>query len=316
MYKSIKFTGLTLILLFILAGPAFSQVCGDANCNGQYEITDLTAVTDYLYLSYTPVSCPDNVDVDGLPGITNGDLIFLVNSKYVTSEILSCPSPPDSVPPVYDVILSFFDNVVPAGSSTWSIDVWEKNLDSIETVAIPFSYSCPGVNLKLNSIDVNFSRYAGLTGLIDDVAEEALIAVKSWLPQVGSGMGLLATLNFTLDPQTEDTVIHIDTTTYIPSHHLVYTNIQSNVTHSFVPHLYVGPCCIGYTGNVDCSYYEDPDISDITRLIDYLYISNDPLCCPEEANVNASPELEPDISDITKLIDYLYLSHAPLPVCP
>lgn len=31
-------------------------------------------------------------------------------------------------------------------------------------------------------------------------------------------------------------------------------------------------------GDVDCSGGE-PDISDITRLIDYLYISHDPLCC-------------------------------------
>lgn len=74
-------------------------------------------------------------------------------------------------------------------------------------------------------------------------------------------------------------------------------------------------CCIGYTGNVDCSEVEEPDISDITRLIDYLYISNEPLCCLAEADVDVSGGL-PDISDITRLIDYLYLSHTPLPDCP
>jgi len=47
-------------------------------------------------------------------------------------------------------------------------------------------------------------------------------------------------------------------------------------------------CCIGFTGNVNCSEEEVPDISDITRLIDYLYISKDLLCCPEEADVNDS----------------------------
>jgi len=36
-------------------------------------------------------------------------------------------------------------------------------------------------------------------------------------------------------------------------------------------------CCVGVTGNVDCLNGEIPDISDITRLIDYLYISHDPL---------------------------------------
>ncbi|MFZ5979496.1 MAG: thrombospondin type 3 repeat-containing protein [Candidatus Zixiibacteriota bacterium] len=74
-------------------------------------------------------------------------------------------------------------------------------------------------------------------------------------------------------------------------------------------------CCVGYTGNVNCSASEEPDISDITRLIDYLYLSYAALCCLEEADVNVSGG-EPDISDITRLIDYLYLTHAPLAPCP
>jgi hypothetical protein len=74
-------------------------------------------------------------------------------------------------------------------------------------------------------------------------------------------------------------------------------------------------CCEGSTGNVDCSVEESPDISDITRLIDYLYISHNPLCCPEEADADVSGG-QPDISDITRLIDFLYLSHDPLAACP
>ena len=74
-------------------------------------------------------------------------------------------------------------------------------------------------------------------------------------------------------------------------------------------------CCIGVTGNVDCSTEEVPDISDITRLIDYLYLTHTELCCPDEADVDISGG-EPDISDITYLIDYLYLTHKPLPDCP
>ncbi|MDD5426515.1 MAG: FG-GAP-like repeat-containing protein [candidate division Zixibacteria bacterium] len=74
-------------------------------------------------------------------------------------------------------------------------------------------------------------------------------------------------------------------------------------------------CCIGYTGNVDCSENEEPDISDITRLIDYLYLSHAPLCCPEEADSDVSGG-EPDIADITRLIDFLYLSHLPMAACP
>ncbi|MFZ5980994.1 MAG: putative metal-binding motif-containing protein [Candidatus Zixiibacteriota bacterium] len=86
------------------------------------------------------------------------------------------------------------------------------------------------------------------------------------------------------------------------------------------PHIYpyefVQPgCCIESTGNVNCSAGEIIDISDITRLIDYLYLSHEELCCPEEADANGSGG-DPDISDITRLIDFLYLTQAPLPDCP
>ncbi len=81
-------------------------------------------------------------------------------------------------------------------------------------------------------------------------------------------------------------------------------------------HVVAGPgCCVGTVGNADCSENEDPDISDITRLIDYLYLSHAPLCCLEEADADASGG-EPDISDITSLIDFLYLTHTPLADCP
>ncbi|MFZ5980574.1 MAG: serine hydrolase [Candidatus Zixiibacteriota bacterium] len=74
-------------------------------------------------------------------------------------------------------------------------------------------------------------------------------------------------------------------------------------------------CCIGYRGNVNCSEEDEPDIADITALIDFLYLTREPLCCAAEADVNASGG-EPDISDITRLIDYLYLSREPVAVCP
>ena len=67
-------------------------------------------------------------------------------------------------------------------------------------------------------------------------------------------------------------------------------------------------CCEGYRGDANCSG-GDADIADITRIIDYLYLSHLPLCCPEEADANGSGGA-PDVSDITKLIDFLYLSHS------
>jgi len=87
-----------------------------------------------------------------------------------------------------------------------------------------------------------------------------------------------------------------------------------DVTSGYIKYIHIG-CCYGTTGNVDCSEIEIPDIADITRLIDFLYLSHEPLCCLEEADADASGG-DPDIADITRLIDYLYISHDALSDCP
>jgi PKD repeat protein len=78
----------------------------------------------------------------------------------------------------------------------------------------------------------------------------------------------------------------------------------------------VGGCCMNLTGNVDCDPADGTDISDLTALIDNLYISLAPLCCTEEANVDGDPAGGIDISDLTALIDYLYISFTPPAPCP
>jgi hypothetical protein len=69
-------------------------------------------------------------------------------------------------------------------------------------------------------------------------------------------------------------------------------------------------CASGVPGNVDCDPANDVDIADLSRLIDHLYLSQQPLCCSVEANTDNEAGI--DISDLTRLIDYLYISFTPL----
>ena len=74
-------------------------------------------------------------------------------------------------------------------------------------------------------------------------------------------------------------------------------------------------CCLDATGNVDCDPSDGADISDLSGLIDFLYITFTPLCCPKEANVDGDPAGGIDISDLSALIDYLYISFTPPAAC-
>jgi hypothetical protein len=75
----------------------------------------------------------------------------------------------------------------------------------------------------------------------------------------------------------------------------------------------IGACCVGLAGNVDCDPLNGIDISDLSTLIDNLYISMQPLCCDQSANTDGQPGV--DISDLSALIDYLYISFTPTAPC-
>ena len=68
-------------------------------------------------------------------------------------------------------------------------------------------------------------------------------------------------------------------------------------------------CCIGpFTGNTDCDPDDKTSLSDVTRLIDRVYLSKAPLCCEAEGNTDGDPDSKLSLSDITLLIDHVYLS--------
>jgi len=73
-------------------------------------------------------------------------------------------------------------------------------------------------------------------------------------------------------------------------------------------------CCI-VRGNVDCDPGDQIDISDLVRLIDYMFVTSEPLCCPEAANSNGDPEGSIDIADLVLLIDYMFVTYEPLVPC-
>jgi hypothetical protein len=75
--------------------------------------------------------------------------------------------------------------------------------------------------------------------------------------------------------------------------------------------LYTG----GLTGNCNCSSDGKLTLTDITTLIDHVYISRVPLCCHANGNVDGSANCELTLSDITTLIDAVYISKTPPADC-
>ncbi|HVP06206.1 MAG TPA: hypothetical protein VMS71_00080 [Candidatus Acidoferrum sp.] len=72
-------------------------------------------------------------------------------------------------------------------------------------------------------------------------------------------------------------------------------------------------CCRGTTGNIDNDPNDAVDVSDLSAMIDFLFLQGPPAICTDEQNVDAQGAV--DIADLTKLIDFLFMG-IPLPPCP
>ena len=66
------------------------------------------------------------------------------------------------------------------------------------------------------------------------------------------------------------------------------------------------PVCGDFNGN------EAVDISDLTGLINFLFLEGHDGYYPPLMNVNGSPDGTVDISDLTLLVNYLFLQGGPL----
>ncbi|UCC43786.1 MAG: VCBS repeat-containing protein, partial [Candidatus Zixiibacteriota bacterium] len=84
-------------------------------------------------------------------------------------------------------------------------------------------------------------------------------------------------------------------------------------------------CCIGTRGNFqsvgECDDAEQVvDISDLTSMIDYLFINYTRICCEEEGDIAPAidggiPDEVIDMSDLTAMIDVLFITYPALPPC-
>lgn len=68
--------------------PATDICCFDITGNVNYDFFDVVDVEDIVYLvdfqfrNGKAPRCPDEADIDGIPGIDIGDLVYLVNYQF------------------------------------------------------------------------------------------------------------------------------------------------------------------------------------------------------------------------------------------
>ncbi|MEE8577656.1 MAG: hypothetical protein V3T31_10410, partial [candidate division Zixibacteria bacterium] len=124
-----------------------------------------------------------------------------------------------------------------------------------------------------------------------DTAKMHLPCSGNWDPFVGGAF---------LPPTGED---YVD-----PRLVPIYNNAGELMGWVWKQHRIRGGCCIGNTGNVNGDAQDGVDISDLTKLVNHLFVTFEPLPCPGEANINGDAACQVDISDLTKLVNHLFVT--------
>jgi hypothetical protein len=136
------------------------------------------------------------------------------------------------------------------------------------------------------------------------------------------GADATGSIVLTADIDSSEGTFSIDTTCTNPYNHPIFVDGNSRGLQPEFQGAVItvaGDCCGlytgGFTGNTDCDQQGRRNLSDITRLIDRVYISQTSLCCEANGNTDGGSNGKINLSDVTRLIDFVYISHAEMASC-
>ena len=139
---------LVLAAILLTGGPASAQetcadLCGDANDDGLYDISDVTYLVDWLYTGGPEPPCFDEADVDGYELVNVSDIRYIVDCLFSCAGGLYCP--PDEPPLDPELDPAFYIQVHPqpivwAGYDRISFDLYLGNADYFQAMSLPLRF--------------------------------------------------------------------------------------------------------------------------------------------------------------------------------
>ncbi len=238
-------------------------------------------------------------------------LLAAMNSR--AQQLIPDPGLPDTV---------YIDSVATvAAAGQAQVPINFANDENLAGIGVTITHDLPG--LVIDSISFIGSRVEliavkGATIVNDWISIYVIVMSENVIPP---GSGPLGTLHLSFSPGIGDQFATLDTITIVDDDVEYSTTFTTEGSDYFYPQVDQGyldidgsGCCVGVRGNINGDTTEEPNISDMTYLVSFLFSGGPEPPCFEEGDVNA--DLSINISDMTYLVSYLF-SGGPSPaMCP
>jgi PKD repeat protein len=226
---------------------------------------------------------------------------------------------------VYDDTMHVADATGTSGRSV-RVDIYARNYIPVRWMQIPFCWD-GALGLRLTEVSTEGLRTDSLgiksfthyNGAACQATYTMMASPGSNAAVVEPGDGPVLSLHFDIpDGMTGTQPISIagyatSTQTYLPLFGTEFgeynpTSFDGTVTG-------VTSCCIGNTGNIDMDAGDNVDISDLTTLVNHLFVTFETVECLAEANTSGDATCSLDISDLTALVNNLFVTFEDLAPC-
>lgn len=221
-------------------------------------------------------------------------------------------------------VVALADSLIPTAAAgavggDVRVDLYARNYLPLSGMVIPFTWAGP-VGLRLDSTTRTGLRTEAWPSPtfshFDQATHRAtMVLTAGSQPLLAPDTGAVVSLYFSVQSggvgQTSPIVVGAygtDSTRWT-SPALAYRPIEGS------DDVMVAGCCVGSTGNVNVDAADVVNLSDVTVLVNHLFVTFDPLVCKSEANVSGDLSCQINLTDLMVLINHLFVTFEPLPAC-
>ena len=214
------------------------------------------------------------------------------------------------------------DTVFAQADQTVRVDISLSNEHPIRVINIPFEWAGP-LDLDIDSIGTDGLRteyFDGQTFIaFDNLNKRAAYSLTANnVAPLPPGSGPVFSIYFTVPPGAPDDInpIVLDGfTTLVPE---VATACLQYTAETIAGAVQVGGvdnCCLTTTGNINADPNGDVTLTDLTLLVNNLFVTFEALPCPRAANTSGDVACDISLTDLTALVNHLFVTFAPLADC-